>query len=48
MSIGVHHLHHEEVDTGTYLAATHQKEEQFLLKSQASLVKYQSMILQVT
>ena len=40
MSAGVHHLHHEEVGagTGSHLTAAHQKEEQLLLKSCASLV----------
>ena len=38
MSAGVHHLHHEEVGTGSHLTAAHQKEEQLLLKSCTSLV----------
>ena len=37
MSAGVHQLHHD-VDTGSYLAATHQKEGQLSLKGWASLV----------
>ena len=38
MSAGVHQLHHDEVDSGSHLTAAHQKEEQLLLKSWASLV----------
>ena len=38
MLAGVHQLHHEEVGTGSHMAAAHQKEEQLLLNSQASLV----------
>jgi len=38
MLTGVHQLHHEEVGTGSHMAAAHQKEEQLLLNSQASLV----------
>ena len=40
MLAGVHQLHHEEVGTGTgsHLIAAHQKKEQLLLKSCASLV----------
>jgi len=38
MLVGVHHLHHEEVGAGSHWTAAHQKEEQLLLKSWASLV----------
>ena len=37
MSAGVHQLHHD-VDTGSYLATTHQKVGQLSLKGRASLV----------
>ena len=37
MTAGVHQLHHD-VDTGSYLVATHQKEGQLSLKGRASLV----------
>ena len=38
MLAGVHHLHHEVVGTRNHLTATHQKEEQLLLKNWPSLV----------